>query len=642
MQPSMAPAPRSISALLLRLLLLLLLLLCNRGAASQQTQTQAFATTLLLRSSSSACVELEPIAETQRHRAIRGPDDAVERFKHRTHELGTGVAVGQDQIVEIIGGSVAAVQRLAQRRCPRREPASRRHRHRALRSMSARADVRKLVDSGNPANRLDLVFMGDGYTESEKDRFFGDIQRLTGDVFSGDTFAPYLPLFNVWAAFVPSVDSGIGLDGRPKNTAFRLYRDNPQQLRGIWTDDAQAARDVCQSIGPQACDFPALIANDDFYGGTGGEFVISTRSKTSGPRSLRHEFGHNFGRVGEEYDGGQVYVGANSAPSLANVTWKHWLTHPSRLVEEKMAQLYEKRMWHDLAQGPLTISFTSSGEFKRRRIGFSLTGVRDASAMTVSLDGEALPWTASGIVDRSFYEWTDRDAGFGAGSHQLVFEGVGPFNGPVAAVVCNVEVFEFMGEDEFRLDDPEYIGIYPTFDIDHVRSYRPSHEKCLMRNVTSLSFCSVCKENLWLQLMERIEFIDDVVTADGKVVVQVIPLGQRREPNDTFVKTNASLAAAERYSVSWFQGPRELTEFRDRFEISTRSLAAGEYTVRVNLTTPTVRSDPLGYMQSSRSFRIRGDGSMEPARLVSGSPRPEHCQAPWLLIAMGLVAGILG
>ena len=49
------------------------------------------------------------------------------------------------------------------------------------------------------------------------------------------------------------------------------------------------ARKVCKLTGSMACDFPALIANDPYYGGLGGEFIISTSSKTSGSIVLRHE-----------------------------------------------------------------------------------------------------------------------------------------------------------------------------------------------------------------------------------------------------------------------------------------------------------------------------------------------------------------
>lgn len=151
--------------------------------------------------------------------------------------------------------------------------------------------------------------------------------RLTKEMFEGVTFRSYLPLFNIWAVYVESEESGIGyrlknchyklligLTSRinkmniifvslyrysgPKNTPFRLYRESGQ-LRGIFPGNAQYARQVCTLTGTSGCDYPSIIGNDDFYGGLGGEFVISTKSERTGTVVLRHEMGHNFVNVGE-------------------------------------------------------------------------------------------------------------------------------------------------------------------------------------------------------------------------------------------------------------------------------------------------------------------------------------------------------
>ncbi|KAF9896178.1 hypothetical protein BX616_007980, partial [Lobosporangium transversale] len=124
-------------------------------------------------------------------------------------------------------------------------------------------EVRKLVDSGPDKNRVSIVFMGDGYTLDEREKFFSDIQRLVNDMFVGDTFQSYLPLFNIYALFRPSKESGIGVNGKWKDTSFRLYRDGTE-LRGIYTADPEAARGACRAIGKYACDFPSLIGNDPY------------------------------------------------------------------------------------------------------------------------------------------------------------------------------------------------------------------------------------------------------------------------------------------------------------------------------------------------------------------------------------------
>lgn len=102
--------------------------------------------------------------------------------------------------------------------------------------------IEKIVDGGDQANRIDVVFMGDGYTIDERDQFFDDIRRLTTEMFNGDTFRSYLPLFNIWAVYVESNVSGIGYNGA-KDTPFRLYRE-AGQLRAIYTGNAQYARQV--------------------------------------------------------------------------------------------------------------------------------------------------------------------------------------------------------------------------------------------------------------------------------------------------------------------------------------------------------------------------------------------------------------
>lgn len=103
-------------------------------------------------------------------------------------------------------------------------------------------EIEKIVDGGDQRNRIDVVFMGDGYTSVERDQFFDDIRRLTEDMFNGSTFRSYLPLFNIWAIYVESVESGIGYNGA-KDTPFRLYRQQGQ-LRAIYTANSQFAREV--------------------------------------------------------------------------------------------------------------------------------------------------------------------------------------------------------------------------------------------------------------------------------------------------------------------------------------------------------------------------------------------------------------
>lgn len=82
-------------------------------------------------------------------------------------------------------------------------------------------------------------------------------------MFIGETFESFLPLFNVYALFRPSRESGIGTQGKWKDTSFRLYRDGTE-LRGIYCADPRAAKQACHAVGKYTCDFPSLIGNDPY------------------------------------------------------------------------------------------------------------------------------------------------------------------------------------------------------------------------------------------------------------------------------------------------------------------------------------------------------------------------------------------
>ncbi|KAL1923061.1 uncharacterized protein VTP21DRAFT_9437 [Calcarisporiella thermophila] len=319
--------------------------------------------------------------------------------------------------------------------------------------------------------------MGDGYQQQERDKFFKDIQRLANDMFLIGTFTSVRPLFNLWALFRPSKESGIGSKGKPKDTAFGLYREG-SELRGIYASKRREAHAACDSIGQSSCDFPSLIGNDPYYGGLGGEFIISTSSETSGTIVIRHEMGHSFLEVGEEYDNGSVYSGCNNAKSLRDIPWKHWLTGPVR--EEKSNLAAADYAWYDLAQGPYKVKFNTTGRFPRWMIRISASGVESEGSLKILLDGKAIPWKSTGDLDRHFFEYssTGNNGGFKAGMHTLEFRQGFPKNGPSSPIrqLCSVTVQEYAGEDEFVLDS-SHISAYPTIAESQTRkTYRPTNE----------------------------------------------------------------------------------------------------------------------------------------------------------------------
>ena len=203
--------------------------------------------------------------------------------------------------------------------------------------------------------------------------------------------------------------------------------------------------------------------------------------------------GHNFGQVGEEYDGGGVYRGANSAVSAQDTTWSHWLTDRKAKVEESIL-LVQKYPWFNLSNGPYSITFTSTGTYPRWYLHLSVSNMQHEDDFQIQVDGMSLMWKWNGLKDRSMYSWTESSMfSFTKGTHTLTM--ITPGSTPAAVrQICSLTLHEYKSEESFQMKNDKVISIYPTWNAKNVKSYRPSNEKCLMRNMTSTSFCTVCEE----------------------------------------------------------------------------------------------------------------------------------------------------
>lgn len=465
---------------------------------------------------------------------------------------------------------------------------------RELRVLDGQADeVRSLVDSGPVKNRVDLVFMGDGYTEAEREKFFSDAARLTQELFTGQTFSSYLPLFNVHAVFRPSVVSGIG-KGHAVDTAYKLYREG-NTLRAIFPGDPDAIRQSCGEAPD--CDYPVVIANDEFYGGLGGEVAVTTRSVASGTVVLRHELGHNFGRVGEEYDGGG-YFGANNAGSVRNLGWQKWLTnHEPRSQAADLQALALGWPWQDITAAPYLLRFQSSGTRPFAAIRLSLSGLGGSDAYTVALDGKPLDVPALPNNDRNFVDF-DFAAPLPGGDHELKVSALRPSG---QAYLSSMTVHEYGFDPQ---QDLEHIGAYPVFGPDlKVAGYRPTNEACLMRNMLHPWFCPVCQENNWRQLLGALQLVDSYnVTKDsnGDFKVALMPLGLGQ-----FRTKGSPRLPGETLHIVWKLAGKELPGTADQSEISVAAADGNKkLAAEIHFVSQEIRNEDKDFARQKLEIKL--------------------------------------
>lgn len=430
----------------------------------------------------------------------------------------------------------------------------------------ADSEVRTLVNQGPVNNRINLTIVGDGYTLAEKSKFFDDAKRLSNDLFVGHTFATYLPLFNVHAVFVPSRESGLS-DRTQKDTALGLYRSPPGSKRGIMVGNNRAADDAV-SLAPKT-DFPILMANDDYYGGLGGAYAITTRSVRSGMIVLRHELGHNFGAVGEEYDGGQVYVGANHASDKTGA-WKQWLTPGGSQIDHLFLSGYY--VWQDLSKKTFSANFEVPASVATLRIELSSVGWETADDVWVKVDGQKGFLSGEFTSDRSFFD-VMLDKTLAPGKHTLeISENIHDHNNVLA--FANI----YGLPDGYDAKSGQ-ISAYKTFyGPGQGSGYRPTHDTCLMANMLSTRFCAVDTENMWIRFLNRVSLIDAIEKAP------------QRGGTSYTVKTPALSGLAvtwERLNGSeWVRLP----ELDQKITIALPDAVREKYRVRVAYKTDEVRN----------------------------------------------------
>lgn len=179
--------------------------------------------------------------------------------------------------------------------------------------------VTSVIDNGPESNRVDMVFLGDGYTESEQDKFALDVQSAVDDYFRIEPYIDYASYFNVRRIEVISNDSGADHpeDNTFKDTAFDANYNCFNIVRLICVNVGKVNTVVSKSVTPDQADIIIVLVNDPQYGGSGGAIAVASTHPSASDLVI-HEVGHSFGLLADEYDYGTCQT--SGEPSELNVT----------------------------------------------------------------------------------------------------------------------------------------------------------------------------------------------------------------------------------------------------------------------------------------------------------------------------------
>ncbi|HVK61121.1 MAG TPA: M64 family metallopeptidase [Bdellovibrionales bacterium] len=192
------------------------------------------------------------------------------------------------------------------------------------------------LKSVTSVNRINLVFVGDGYTASQIPVYVSDVDRSIASILKQEPFKSYASYFAFHRVDVVSSESGVSrANGGKIKTALEMTFGCSGLPRLLC---ANLNKVSAEAGNAPAVDVVFALANSDEYGGAGYLKPAVATYAARNPSSLElalHEFGHSFAGLGDEYDTQGVVSNCTSFANVAKETraqmqsakakWYRWL-----------------------------------------------------------------------------------------------------------------------------------------------------------------------------------------------------------------------------------------------------------------------------------------------------------------------------
>lgn len=193
-----------------------------------------------------------------------------------------------------------------------------------------------LINNGDPSRRINLVFVGDGYTSAQQTQFITNATTVANSLFAQSPFSEYSDFFNVYAIQVPSTATGAKHPGTATDVtepAFPVaspanYFGSTFDVSNIHRLLAPTSYSAVQSVlasNTPYYDQAFILVNSTQYGGSGGTYATSSIHSSANEIAI-HEIGHSFANLGDEYWFNCAERKNRTANNnSATIVWKNWL-----------------------------------------------------------------------------------------------------------------------------------------------------------------------------------------------------------------------------------------------------------------------------------------------------------------------------
>lgn len=215
--------------------------------------------------------------------------------------------------------------------------------------------------TGSPANRVDFLIMGDGYTSTQAAQFATDASNVSTQFFNISPYSEYKNYLNILTLYTPSNQSGADhppyqagcTAGAPTCCGDSSAASDP--LQGTFADTAfdstfcyynihrllvsNTSKVLAAAAAMPDWDQIMVLANDPVYGGSGG-YVSTISMHSLAAQIAQHEYGHTFANLADEYSSPYPgYPGCSDAvgsaspcePNVTDITvreqikWYPWI-----------------------------------------------------------------------------------------------------------------------------------------------------------------------------------------------------------------------------------------------------------------------------------------------------------------------------
>jgi hypothetical protein len=185
--------------------------------------------------------------------------------------------------------------------------------------------------TGSPENRIDMVFLAEGYTAAQRASFLRTVRQVVTSWKKLFPWSEYFRLLNIYAVPLVSEQSGSDHPGVDKNTALDSFYGCFDIPRLLCLDYSKALTAAAESV-PQF-DFAIAVVNDPEYGGSGGPVSVFSVNKDA-QQIFFHEIAHTFASLADEYETPNptpppfteaLYPNVSRVKSRSAIKWRSWI-----------------------------------------------------------------------------------------------------------------------------------------------------------------------------------------------------------------------------------------------------------------------------------------------------------------------------